>query len=304
MDSSLVPLALLAIGLGMGALLAAACYAGDLRRLTAFLRNRSPQGNARASAGTAPGVTALAEAINGELDRSAQAHIEALRHRREFQRDLAALSHDIRTPLTGAKGYLQLAAGEDDPLSRTRHLEAATRRIDATCELLDQLFAYTKSADPDLALDIEPLALKPVVEEALLGHYPAFEERGWEPSVMFENDAATVMADREALARILDNLVVNALRHGAAAPAVDVRREGREGGRVVLRVSNKVANPAAIDVDRLFERFYQADASRGRAGSGLGLSVAANLAHAMGMEIGAELEGDVLSVVLAMEAGR
>ena len=301
MDSSLVPLALLAIGLGMGALLVAACYVGDLRRLTAFLRNRSPQGNARASAGTAPGVTALAEAINGELDRSAQAHIEALRHRREFQRDLAALSHDIRTPLTGAKGYLQLAVGEDDPLARTRHLEAATRRIDATCELLDQLFAYTKSADPDLALDIEPLALKPIVEEALLGHYPAFEERGWEPSAAFEDDAATAMADREALARILDNLVVNALRHGAAAPTVDARRVGE---RIVLRVSNEVANPAAIDVDRLFERFYQADASRGRAGSGLGLAVAANLAHAMGMEIGAELEGSVLSVVLAMEAGR
>lgn len=301
MDSSLVPLALLAIGLGMGALLVAACYVGDLRRLTAFLRNRSPQGNARASAGTAPGVTALAEAINGELDRSAQAHIEALRHRREFQRDLAALSHDIRTPLTGAKGYLQLAVGEDDRLARTRHLEAAARRIDATCELLDQLFAYTKSADPDLALDIEPLALKPVVEEALLGHYPAFEERGWEPSAAFEDDAATAMADREALARILDNLVVNALRHGAAAPAVDARRVGE---RIVLRVSNEVANPAAIDVDRLFERFYQADASRGRAGSGLGLAVAANLAHAMGMEIGAELEGSVFSVALAMGAGR
>lgn len=301
MDSSLVPLALLAIGLGMGALLVAACYAGDLRRLTAFLRNRNPQGNARASAGTAPGVTALAEAINGELDRSAQAHIEALRHRREFQRDLAALSHDIRTPLTGAKGYLQLAVGEDDPLARTRHLEAAARRIDATCELLDQLFAYTKSADPDLALDIEPLALKPIVEEALLGHYPAFEERGWEPSAAFEDDAATAMADREALARILDNLVVNALRHGAAAPAVDARRVGE---RIVLRVSNEVANPAAIDVERLFERFYQADASRGRAGSGLGLAVAANLAHAMGMEIGAELEGSVLSVALAMGAGR
>ncbi len=301
MDSSLVPIALFAIGLGMGILLVAACYAWDLRRLAAFLRNRSPQGNARASAGTAPGVTALADAINGELDRSAQAHVEALRHQQEFQRDLASLSHDIRTPLTGAKGYLQLATGEDDPAARARYLEAAVRRIDATCELLDQLFAYTKSADPDLALDIEPLALKPVVEEALLAHYPAFEERGWEPSVAFEDDAATVEADREALARILGNLVVNALRHGTGAPALDIRQTG---GRVVLRMSNAVADPAAIDAGRLFERFYQADASRGHAGSGLGLSVAANLAHAMGMEIRAELEGDVLSVVLAMETGR
>lgn len=301
MDPGLVPFALFAIGLGMGALLVVACYAGDLHRLTAFLRNRSPQGNARASAGTAPGVTALADAVNGELDRSAQTHIEALRHQREFQRDLASLSHDIRTPIMGAKGYLQLAVGEDDPVARARYLEAATRRIDATCELLDQLFAYTKSADPDLELDIEPLAIKPIVEEALLGHYPAFEERGWEPTAAFEGDAATVMADRDALARILDNLVVNALRHGTAAPAVSVRQTN---GRVALRLSNAVADPAAIDVGRLFERFYQADASRGHAGSGLGLSVAANLAHAMGMEIGAELEGDVLSVILEMVAGR
>lgn len=297
MDPSLVSLVLLVIGLGMGALLSCACYAWDLRRLAAFLREREPQGNARATAGTAPGVTALADAINGELDRSAQAHVEALRHQREFQRDLSALSHDIRTPLTGAKGYLQLATGEDDPAARARHLEATARRIDATCELLDQLFAYTKSADPDLELELEPLALRPLVEEALIGQYPAFEGRGWEPAVSFDDDAPMVEADREALARILDNLVVNALRHGTSAPTITERATA---SRVTLIVSNAVADPTAIDVDRLFERFYQADASRATAGSGLGLSVAANLARAMGMGIDAQLEGDVLSVTLDM----
>ena len=297
MDPSLVSLVLLVIGLGMGTLLSCACYAWDLRRLTTFLRKREPQGNARATAGTAPGVTALADAINGELDRSAQAHVEALRHQREFQRDLSALSHDIRTPLTGAKGYLQLAAGEDDPAARARHLEAAARRIDATCELLDQLFAYTKSADPDLELELEPLTLRPLVEEALIGQYPAFEGRSWEPEVSFDDDAPMVEADREALARILDNLVVNALRHGTSAPAITERATV---SRVTLTVSNAVADPTTIDVDRLFERFYQADASRATAGSGLGLSVAANLARAMGMGIDAHLEDNVLSVTLDM----
>ena len=239
MDPSLVSLVLLVIGLGMGTLLSCACYAWDLRRLTTFLRKREPQGNARATAGTAPGVTALADAINGELDRSAQAHVEALRHQREFQRDLSALSHDIRTPLTGAKGYLQLASGEDDPAARARHLEAAARRIDATCELLDQLFAYAKSADPDLELELEPLTLRPLVEEALIGQYPAFEGRSWEPEVSFDDDAPMVEADREALARILDNLVVNApaprdvspgdhrASHGQSRHADRVKRRGR-----------------------------------------------------------------------------
>lgn len=295
MDTSLLAIVLLVVGLGMGALLAGTRYLGELRRIARFLRGRDPQSNARVTAGGAPGVTDLADAVNAELDRSAQAHIEAVRHQQEFQRDLSALSHDIRTPLMGAKGYLQLARDEEDPGQRARHLDAAAARIDATTELLDQLFAYTKSTDPDLALKIEPVALKPFVEEILLGQYPAFEERGWEPQVAFEDAAATLEADRDVLARILTNLVVNALRHGSSAPMISQRTEN---GRVLLGISNAVEDPTAIDPDRLFDRFYQADSARGAKGSGLGLSVAANLARAMGMELSAELAGNMLTITL------
>ena len=295
MDTSLLAVILLVVGLGMGALLACARYMGELRRIARFLRGRDAQSNARVTAGGAPGVTDLADAVNAELDRSAQAHIEALRHQQEFQRDLSALSHDIRTPLMGAKGYLQLARDEEDPAQRARHLDAAAARIDATTELLDQLFAYTKSTDPDLALKMEPVALKPFVEEILLGQYPAFEERGWEPQIAFEDAAATLEADREALARVLTNLVVNALRHGASAPSISQRTEN---GRILLSMSNTVEDPTAIDPDRLFDRFYQADSARGAKGSGLGLSVAANLARAMGMELSAELAGNMLTITL------
>ena len=90
---------------------------------------------------------------------------------------------------------------------------------------------------------------------------------------------------------------MNALRHGTSAPAITERATV---SRVTLTVSIAVADPTTIDVDRLFERFYQADASRATAGSGLGLSVAANLAHAMGMGIDAHLEGNMLSVTLDM----
>lgn len=301
MDTGLVAIVLLVIGLGMGSLLAGARYVGELRRIARFLRERDPQSNMRVTAGGAPGVTDLADAINAELDRGAQAHIEALRHQQEFQRDLSALSHDIRTPLMGAKGYLQLARDEADPNQRARHLDAAAARIDATTELLDQLFAYTKSTDPDLALTLESVALRPFVEEILLGQYPAFEERGWEPQVTFEDAVATVEADRDALARILTNLVVNALRHGSAAPKISARCEG---DRVVLIVANFVADPESIDAARLFDRFYQADATRGAAGSGLGLAISANLARAMGMDIAAEVTGDVLTVTLTMHASR
>ena len=297
MDPMLLALVLLLLGICLGALLSGAGYRMELRRMERFLRGREPGGNARLAAGSLPGATALAEAINGELDRSAAAHVCDLRHQQEFQRDLSALSHDIRTPLTGAKGYLQLAAGESDPARRARLLGMASARIDATTELLDQLFAYTKSADPDFSLDLAPVALKPLVEEVLLAHYPAFEELGWEPAVSLGDGTVLVEADRSALFRIVQNLVVNALRHGAGAPKVACRAGEVE---VELVVSNPVAEPAAIDAERLFERFYQANAARGATGSGLGLAVAANLAHAMGAKIAAALSGDELAITLTL----
>lgn len=299
MDRALIPLVLLLIGLAMGMLLAGCRYMLEISRMVRFLRGRDPAGNARATAGTAPGMTALAEAVNAELDRAADAHIEALRRQQAFRRELSALSHDIRTPLTAAKGYLELAADESDPADRDRFLSAAARRIDATTELLDGLFAYARSRDPDLALKPEPIALKRFTEEVLLAQYPAFEERGWEPVLAFEEPGVVVRADRAALERVVTNLVTNALRHGAGAPRISERCLD---GRIELSVTNAVRNPAAMDVERLFERFYQGDAARGSQGSGLGLSVAANLSRAMGVKPVAALSVDgELTVTLDLE---
>lgn len=283
----MLAVAMLALGMGLGALIAAALYATELKRIDTFLRTRNKHSNARVTAGTpAPGIHELASVINDGLEETSRERIEALRSQEEFQRDLSALSHDIRTPLTGAKGYLQLALDETDDDVRTHHLDAAAARIDSTTELLDALFAYTKSTDPDLSLTPEVVEVETAIEQALLAHYPEFEARGWEPHVSCAKDA-TIFADRDALARIFDNLIVNALRHGADAPCVSV---SSQGGVARIEFANAVAPGTQIDADRLFDRFYQADSARNSSGSGLGLAIAANLARAMGMELSAHVE--------------
>lgn len=283
----MLAVAMLALGMGLGALIAAALYATELKRIATFLRTRNKHSNARVTAGTpAPGIHELASVINDGLEETSRERIEALRSQEEFQRDLSALSHDIRTPLTGAKGYLQLALDETDDDVRTHHLDAAAARIDSTTELLDALFAYTKSTDPDLLLTPEVVEVEAAIERALLAHYPEFEARGWEPRISCA-EGTTILADRDALARIFDNLIVNALRHGADAPRVSV---SSQDGVARIEFANAVAPGTKIDADRLFDRFYQADSARNSSGSGLGLAIAANLAHAMGMEISARIE--------------
>lgn len=290
---------MLAIGVLAGALITTAAYAPELRRISRLLdarRDGTASANARVTIGSrAPGVAELAEAINGELDRTMQAHAAGMRAQRDFQRDLSALSHDIRTPLTGAKGYLQLAVDETDPELERRRIDAAVERIDRTSELLDALFSYTKASDPDLSLDIEPIDLRKVVEQCLLGHYPDFECLGWEPVVSGADAPSIVEANRQALERIVENLVSNALRHGTSAPRIVL---SDEPGRPVLRIENHVEHTEAIDVEHLFDRFYRADAARQVGGSGLGLATAAKLAAAMGMSLNARLDMARLTIEL------
>ncbi len=289
------------LALGMGALTLCAfatvvLYGRELRRMAAFLRGRERRSNGRLSTEMpGPGFAALARAVNETLDDAEAERREAAAEQRQFQRDLASLSHDIRTPLMGAKGYVALAADEADGERRAHYLGAASTRLDDMEGLLDALFAYARATDPTAALDLRPTAVMPVLAAVLTGQFPAFEERGWEPEVRIADESLTVEADEEALARIFENLISNALRYGAAAPAIT--QKGR-----AITFANVVEDPAALDIDRLFERFYRADAARARSGAGLGLAVVASLAAAQGMEVAAALEGDELAITLIFPA--
>ena len=304
MVEGIMLVAMLALGMGLGAVFVIACYVTELGRQARFLARRERLSNARLTCGSRlPGMVGMVDAVNAEIDASDAERVEALRAADEFSRGLSALSHDVRTPLTGARGYLQLAREEADPARKDEQLAAADARLAAMSGLLDELFSYARAADPDTPLELGPVALRPVLEQVLLGHYPEFEARGWEPALDCED--VSVEANAEALARIAENLVVNALRHGSGPLAVRVRLAGEKDNEkdgVVVEFSNPVADPSAIDADRLFERFYQADASRSTAGSGLGLSVAAKLAAAQGMDLSARLEGAELVVTLVARA--
>lgn len=279
-------------GLALCALIVLLLYGRELRRMAAWLRTRDGRSNSRmATEMPGAGFADLARAVNGALDAGAAERREAAAERRQFQRDLASLSHDIRTPLMGAAGYVSLAADEPDEGRRAHYLGAARTRLQDMEGLLNSLFAYAQASDPDADMDMRPVAVMPVLATVLAGQFPAFEERGWEPQVRFADESFTVEADEAAFARMVENLVSNALRYGAGAPSII--QEGR-----TLVFANAVADPEALDASRLFERFYRADAARAQSGAGLGLAVVKSLAAAQGIKISAALEGNVLSITL------
>ncbi|MEC4174858.1 HAMP domain-containing sensor histidine kinase [Adlercreutzia sp. R21] len=283
-------------GLALCAFAVLLLYGRELRRMAAWLRMRDERSNGRLTTEMpGPGFAAMARAVNEALDAADVERQQAAAEHRQFQRDLASLSHDIRTPLMGASGYVALATDEPDAVRRAHYLEAARTRLADMEGLLNALFAYARANDPDAELDLRPVVVLPALAGVLAGQFPAFEERGWEPAVRFADEAFTVEADAEALVRMFENLVSNALRYGTSAPAIV-----QEGRTVVF--SNTVTDPEALDASRLFQRFYRADVARARGGAGLGLAVVSSLATAQGIEVAASLEGDVLAITLEFPA--
>ena len=261
----------------MGALPLHGARDRDLARLAELLDRSAvaPAPRARLESSD-PAVTALARAVDRHLDVDLERDLERRRADERFREQLAALSHDIRTPLAGAQGYLQLAQRAEDPERAAHYLEGAEKRLAAMRVLVDDLFTYARAADPSWEPELAACDLAAAVTDALAVRYEAFSARDWEPDVRL-GETVPVLAAPDALARVIANLLENALTHGCGAP--QVRVEG-----ATLAVENPVAaeDAARLDPARLTERFYQGDPSRTGHGTGLGLAVARALTESMG----------------------
>ena len=285
-----------------------ALYERELHRMAHFLKKREQGSNERVSVEFATrGIREVASAVNNELDALRDARVEQEKHQQALRQDLASLSHDIRTPLAGAQGYLQLYHRTADEKEQERCLTEATSRLAAMRELTDQLFEYAKAVDDDNPLEMQFVEVLPVLAKVLAGTYPQFKEKNWEPTINFADEMVSVQADEEALMRVFSNLLTNALRHGVEAPVIrQDNLEGIEGAssecaaKCIVTFSNRVKNAQGIDPDQLFQRFYRADHARTNDGSGLGLAIVASLCERMGGKATAYLDGDVLNIQICL----
>ena len=124
---------------------------------------------------------------------------------RMMKQNITSLAHDIRTPLTGAAGYIQLAQECDDAVKQDRYLQTADDRLKELGDMLEELFLYTKLTSEEFKLNMSEVQVLPLLGDCLIGFYRQFEERGIEPEVEFQSEGLRVLADEECLGRIFCN---------------------------------------------------------------------------------------------------
>lgn len=223
-------------------------------------------------------VAALGTAFNEmaqQVDRS----------QRTMRQLLADVSHDLKTPLTSIQGYSQamLDGVLEDETERARAAEIVHQEAERMRALVEDLLYLSQIEAGQLPLNLEPLVLDDVVAAAAQRFRYQAESAG--VTVRQALSGAPVMADERRLDQILANLLDNAIRYAPQGTEV-LLRTARIGGSVLIEVHNGGDPIPPDDVPRVFDRFYQVDRARTRAGhSGLGLSIVRELVQAHGGEI-------------------
>ncbi len=239
-------------------------------------------------------MLALCRGLNRLQKLHHQKQMQFERGERQLKENITGLAHDIRTPLTGAAGYVQLARECEDPGRREYYLQVASDRLGELGNMLEELFLYTKLTSEEFAPDMREVQALPLLSECLVGQYRRFEEKGVSPRVDFEREGFRVLADEECLRRIFCNLIQNALLHGGKDLVIR-----QEEGRLIFE--NSVPESSRPDPEHIFDRFYKADSARRKGSSGLGLFIVKELAERMNGSVDAQMEGNRLRITLTLE---
>jgi len=190
------------------------------------------------------GLTSVASQINDVISAQEDSNSRIRDEEAELRDNIASISHDLRTPLTSIRGYLQLLEETKLDAGQSECVEVIHTKIELLNELIDDFYCYSYWNSYNQEPQIERIGLSKILSETLLGFVAAFEERKMEPelrrisgqaigledgceSIESEEDEDRqdrrdqqseplfVAAEPEMLRRVLQNLVANALRHGS-----------------------------------------------------------------------------------------
>ena len=261
---------------------------------------------ARAPAHGGDEVAALAMSFNrmaDELASRARALDSSDKARRQL---LADVSHELMTPLTAMRGYIEtltMAEVTLEPATRQRYMGIITEETHRLEQIIGDLLDLARLEGGGVTLRRERVDLSALFKRVAARHEREMNERDVLLVTRMDSAAAVVHGDPDRLEQALQNLAANALRHTPDGGEIHLTADPVPSG-VAIVVRDSGPGIAADHLPLIFDRFYKADASRKAAGgSGLGLSIVKEIIERHGGTISARNDnGAVFEILLPSPA--
>ena len=223
--------------------------------------------------------------MTAQINQLIKSERDALQSNKDL---IACVAHDLRTPITSLKGYLDLALDTKhyDLEQRQKYVRIAQTKANRLEYLIHDLFNYTKLTSGEITLHRSKIDLVQLVEQMVEEFYPLFQEEELECTTKYNITYLEMNMDGELIARAVQNLLSNAIKYGKDGKHVYVELECLEQ-EVQIRVTNYGLVIPEESIKHLFDKFYRVERSRNvkTGGTGLGLNIAQEIVHLHGGRI-------------------
>lgn len=224
----------------------------------------------------------LVQSCNNMIQRIQKEHQNHERKEKEFKKQIENISHDLRTPLTIIIGYLKIIKKGNIPSEEMqKSLTIVEHKSELMKNLVTQFYDYTRHVVNQESAHVEEIEILKVLRSSFLGYHNVLEKR-LKIQVDIPEQVYVIIANEVLLERIFLNLFQNIDRYAESFCTIKV--EERNGKLHILFI-NDSASLRLSDIPNLFERFYMENEPRNSERTGLGLTIAQSLVHAMNGEL-------------------
>ncbi len=204
----------------------------------------------------------------------------------EKQRMLADISHDLKTPITVIQGYSKaICDGIVSEDKKEQYLNTIYQKSNVLNELIHAFYDYSKLEHPGFKLSLETVDFSEYVRSYLAGKYNEIDVAGFDMDVDIPEDGCLCEMDQMQFGRVLENLIINALKHNPKGTCLYFRVFEEKDSVKLIVADDGQGIPTQI-AGHIFEPFVVGDASRNsKQGTGLGLAITKKIIDAHGGEI-------------------
>lgn len=235
-------------------------------------------------------INKLVKNLNKNLKEIRKLEIIYKNGSKELQESITNISHDLRTPLTAIKGYIDLIKKEKSKTKITEYLKIIENKSEDLAFLTEQLYDYSKSLDLKDNIKKEKVCLNDVLEDTILLYYALIKKKNLTPEINITKKRIYRKIDKNMLTRILENIISNTIKYTNE----DIKITLLDNGKIIFK--NKTNLLDTISINKIFDRYYTIE--NGSNTSGIGLSIAKQLVNINGGKITAKYSQGYLIVEL------
>lgn len=235
--------------------------------------------------------------INNLLTESKNIKIDYGNKNKSLIKMMTNISHDLRTPLTSALGYIDIILKTDlSEEEKKKDLITIEKRLRRLEELISSFFEFSRIISTNKLPTLEKINLTSILEESVIVFYDDYKKNNRKILLDCNQRKIIINSNKMLLTRIFENLIGNAYKHSNSDLIIKVEKLNK----VKIIFSNELLDND-VDIDRIFDEFYTVDISRTKEGTGLGLAIAKEFTKQLNGNIYAEKHNNQLKIIIELQ---